>query len=225
MDLGFFRNVEKCLGGVKSFLNELSNYLEKDISIMDKIKEENNVSLDSSIKMKKKRNEMLIDYSKGKEELYYVLSKNNKTDKYSILKIKPEGQISKIQVNEEKMAKNIKVDIIMKLKNEKFMIDERLTQNFKEEFTKVANQILNKQNKTLEKIRKEGEYYYVVDGNPRRIFLTKFNSNKVFEEVNFPDELRNKVSEGFILKYENGTYHIDEKKTEENFEGKLNIQK
>ena len=75
----------------------------------------------------------------------------------------------------------------------------------------------------LENYRQEGEFYYVVDGNPSRIFLTKFNSSKVFEEVDFPNELRNEISEGFILKYEDGTYKVDEEMTEKNFEGKLKI--
>lgn len=223
MNLGFFRNVEKGLGGVKEFLDEISTYLEDGISIMDEIKKENKVSLDSSIEMKKKRNEILIEYSKDKESLYYVLSKNKNTGNFTILKSNEKGKIIKMQIHKEKLPENIKVDSIMKLNNEKFVVDENLTQNFKEKFTKEANKILNKQNKILENSRKEGAFYYVVDGNPRRIFLTKFNSNKVFEEVNFPDELRNEVSEGFILKYERGTYHIDEKKTEENFEGKLSI--
>ncbi|MBE5819435.1 MAG: hypothetical protein E7310_01185 [Clostridiales bacterium] len=223
MDLGFFRNVEKGLGGVKEFLKELSNYLEDDISIIEKIKKENKVNLASSIEMKKTRNELLVEYSKNQEELYYVLSKSDKTNRYSILKISPKGEIEKMQVNGENLSENIRVDSIIKLNNEKFIVNQKLTQNFKEKFTKEANKILNKQNKMLDNIRREGAFYYVIDGNPNRIFLTMFNSNKVFEEVNFPDELRNKISEGVILKYERGTYHIDEKKTEENFEGKLSI--
>lgn len=223
MNLGFFRNVEKGLGGVKGFLDEISTYLEDDISIMDEIKQENKVSLSSSIEMKKKRNELLVEYLKNQEEIYYVLSKGNNKNRYSILKIKPKGQIEKIQVNGENLSKDVKVDTIMRLNNKKFIIDEKLTQNFKEKFTKEANKILNKQNKMLENYRQEGEFYYVVDGNPSRIFLTKFNSKKVFEEPELPDELRNKVSEGFILKYENGTYKVDEKMTEKNFEGKLKI--
>lgn len=223
MNLDFFKDDEKNFVGVKNFFNELSNYLEKDISVMDKMKKEDKVSLDSSIKMKKKRNEVLMEYSKDKETLYYVLAKNKDTSKYTILKSDENGKIIKIHVHKENLPENIKVDSIMKLSNNKFWLDEHLTQKFKERFTKEANQILIKQNKKLENMRKEDSFYYVVDGNPSRIFLTMFNSNKVFEEVNFPDELRNKVSEGVILKYENGTYKIDEKMTEENFEGRLNI--
>ena len=117
MNLGFFRNVEKNFAEVKEFLNDLSNYLEKDTSIMDKIKEENKVSLDSSIKMKKKRNEILVEYSKDKESLYYVLSKNKNTGNFTILKSSEKEKIIKIQINKEKLPENIKVDSIMNLKN------------------------------------------------------------------------------------------------------------
>lgn len=223
MELGFFRNVEKNFNEVKEFINELSNYLEKDTSIMEKIKEENKVSLASSIKMKKKRNEILVEYSKNREELYYVLSNNKNTDKYTLVKSREKVEPTKIQILKENLPQNIKVDCIMKLRNNSFVIDENLTQKFKEKFIEEANQILNKQWENLKKMRKEGEFYYVVDGNPSRIYLTMFNSNQVFEEVEFPDELRNKVSEGFILKYEKGTYKIDEEMTEKNFEGELNI--
>lgn len=223
MDLGFFRNVEKGLGGVKEFLKEISDYLEDDISIIEKLKKDNKVSLASSMEMKKKRNELLVEYSKNQEELYYVLSKSDNTNRYSILKITPKGQTSKMLVNGGNLLKDVKVDSIMRLNNKKFIIDKKLTQNFKEKFTKEANKILSKQNKMLENYRQEGEFYYVVDGNPSRIFLTKFNSSKVFEEVDFPNELRNEISEGFILKYENGTYKVDEEMTEKNFEGKLKI--
>lgn len=71
-------------------------------------------------------------------------------------------------------------------------------------------------------IREEG-LYYVLNSNPDKIYLTKFNSNKVFEASDLPQEIKNIVSEGFILRYENGKYIVDEKLTDENFEGLLNV--
>ena len=38
-----------------------------------------------------------------------------------------------------------------------------------------------------------------------------------------PDEIRKVVSEGFILRYKNGRYEIDEELTDRNFEGELDI--
>lgn len=71
-------------------------------------------------------------------------------------------------------------------------------------------------------IREEG-LYYVLDGNPNKVYLTKFNSKKVFEAKDLPEEIKNTVSEGFILRYKNGEYTVDEELTEKNFEGLLNI--
>ena len=72
-------------------------------------------------------------------------------------------------------------------------------------------------------IREEG-LYYVLDGNPNKVYLTKFNSKKVFEETDIPQEIKNTVSEGFILRYKDGKYIVDEELTEKNFEGILNIE-
>ena len=41
----------------------------------------------------------------------------------------------------------------------------------------------------------------------------------VFEAKDLPQEIKNIVSEGFILRYKNGEYTIDEGLTEKNFEG------
>ena len=70
--------------------------------------------------------------------------------------------------------------------------------------------------------REEG-LYYVLNGNPDKVYLTKFNSKKVFEATDLPEEIRKSVSEGFILRYNGGEYIIDEELTEKNFEGLLNI--
>ena len=82
--------------------------------------------------------------------------------------------------------------------------------NVKEKFLKQKND------------REEG-LYYVLNSNPNRIYLTKFNSKKVFEALDLPPEIKNSVSEGIILRYKNGEYSIDEQLTEKNFEGLLNI--
>lgn len=70
--------------------------------------------------------------------------------------------------------------------------------------------------------REEG-LYYVLDGNPNKVYLTKFNSTKVFEANDLPQEIKNTVSEGFILRYKDGEYIVDEELTERNFEGLLDI--
>ena len=92
---------------------------------------------------------------------------------------------------------------------------------FMQELSDYMNNLKEKITKPKE-IRKEG-LYYVLNANPDKIYLTKFNSKKVFEEADLPKEIKNTVSEGFILRYRNGEYTVDEELTEKNFEGLLNI--
>lgn len=81
---------------------------------------------------------------------------------------------------------------------------------------------LKEKNFKQENDREEG-LYYVLNGNPDKVYLTKFNSKKVFEATDLSEEIRKSVSEGFILRYKDGKYAIDEELTEKNFEGLLNI--
>ena len=74
------------------------------------------------------------------------------------------------------------------------------------------------------KNNKEDGLYYVLDGNPEKVYLTKFNSKKVLEKSDLPKDIMNSVSEGFILRCKEGKYTIDEKLTEKNFDGKLKFK-
>lgn len=80
-----------------------------------------------------------------------------------------------------------------------------------------------KEKKLKQKNNREEGLYYVLDGKPNKVYLTKFNSKKVFEATDLPQEIKNIVSEGFILRYKDGEYRIDEELTDKNFEGLLNI--
>ena len=105
-------------------------------------------------------------------------------------------------------------------------IKDNLTNN--NDVKEFINELSDYMNNIKEKIfkqknDKEEGLYYVLNANPDKIYLTKFNSKKVFEEADLPKEIKNTVSEGFILRYRNGEYTVDEELTEKNFEGLLNI--
>ena len=96
------------------------------------------------------------------------------------------------------------------------------------EFKEFMQELADYMKELKEKISKpkdiiEEGLYYVLDGNSNKVYLTKFNSKKVFEADDLPEEIKNTVSEGFILRYKNGEYTVDEELTEKNFEGLLNI--
>ena len=66
----------------------------------------------------------------------------------------------------------------------------------------------------------EGELYYVYAYTPENVYITKQKSNKVEKLEGVTDEFKRKLAEGFILRYKDGKYFIDEKLTEKsmNFE-------
>ena len=110
------------------------------------------------------------------------------------------------------------LDFFKDLKNNLQNIEVK---NFLNELSDYMNNL--KEKVFRQKNEREEGLYYVLNANPNKIYLTKFNSKKVFEETDLPEEIRKSVSEGVILRYKGGEYIIDEKLTEKNFEGLLNI--
>lgn len=110
------------------------------------------------------------------------------------------------------------LDFFKELKNS---LSNNEVKEFMKELADYMNNIKEKISKPKD-IIEEG-LYYVLDGNPNKVYLTKFNSKKVFEATDLSKEIKNAISEGFILRYKNGEYIVDEELTEKNFEGLLNI--
>lgn len=69
-------------------------------------------------------------------------------------------------------------------------------------------------------IYKENELYYVYSYSPEKIYITRQGSKNVELLKNYPKELSENLAEGFILRYKNGKFIIDEELTEKsmNFE-------
>ena len=112
----------------------------------------------------------------------------------------------------------MKLDFFKELKN---CLRNNEIKEFMQELTDYMQDLKEKNSKPKD-IREDG-LYYVLDGNPDKVYLTKFDSKKVFEANDLPKEIKKAVSEGFVLRYKNGEYTVDEELTEKNFEGLLNI--
>lgn len=67
---------------------------------------------------------------------------------------------------------------------------------------------------------KENELYYVYSYSPEKIYVTRQGEKNIELLKDLPNELTKKLAEGFILRYKNGTFIIDEELTEKsmNFE-------
>ena len=111
------------------------------------------------------------------------------------------------------------LDFFKELKNN--LSNNNDVKEFINDLAEYMNNLKEKFNKPKD-IREEG-LYYVLNANPDKIYLTKFNDKRVFEATDLPKDIKNTVSEGVILRYKNGEYMIDEELTEKNFEGLLNI--
>ena len=110
MKIDFFRMLENNSNnnGVKSFINELSNYLENkdNEEVLEKIKQENKVSLISENRMIREKDEIIEKYKnkpeKIKPEIIKMANRVLKEQKEKLLEYRKEGHLYMIEedVNE-----------------------------------------------------------------------------------------------------------------------------
>lgn len=97
---------------------------------------------------------------------------------------------------------------------------EDTVENIKtKDFIKELSNALNKNNT----LREENCLYFVVSGNPSQVYLKNTKTDQVFEEKELPQQIKNSVSEGYILRYKNGQYIVEEELTDKYFESQIEI--
>lgn len=212
---------------VKNFIDELSKYLENNIGkgstkmpIIEDILSKNNVTTGNENAIRLKFNDVILEYAKqnfNNESMYFI--RDDKTrywlnneehynnDFYSVLKVE-NNQIKEIEISKKDMPKNIEVNEVFRIKDNKYIIDNLETEKLQKEIKKMAKEIINKQNAKLNNYRKEGHLYMVSEeiGNNRFLWDLTNTSKIEFEEVDIPKNLLDKATEGAVLKYINGTY-------------------
>lgn len=86
----------------------------------------------------------------------------------------------------------------------------------------VTTSIITNFGEWVEKMnkRKDGELYYVYAYTLEDVYVTKQGTTKIEPLTNVSKEFKQSLAEGFILRYRNGKYEIDEELTEKsmNFE-------
>lgn len=180
------------------------------VTIIDKIENESATSLDSSSKIIQKRNQIIGQYAKdtiNEGSLYFVLHNNYMDENYQALKY--EGEEGKrFGVLEMELPEGAGVNTVMRVKDNKYIIDEEATEIIEKQINESANEILNKQNKYLETCRIEGELYCISEDVYDRVYLKNLNTNEEFEEVDYPKELFGEANLGDVVKYEDGKYTL-----------------
>lgn len=221
---GLIRDLkEKML--VQDFIKDLSKYIEKNLSvkempIVEQILNEKAVTRGNENAIRFKADEVITQYARenfGSETMYFVKD-NKKTywmhnsrhyddSAYPVLKI-ANGEMKEIAVDKKDMPKEISVNDVFRLKDDKYIIDKISTNELQTAIKNMANEVIEKQNRNLSKHRKEGHLYMVTDELRESRFLLDITegAETEFEEVDFPKDLLEKATQGTIFMYTNGTY-------------------
>ena len=119
-------------------------------------------------------------------------------------------------------------DIVNKIKESDFVNNfmEELSNHLAKVKEKGENQMSNENTNLneLNEFRKENELYQVVDFSSKGVYLQNMSTNKVFEETNIRQNLRNQIGNDYILRYKNGEYIFEEKLTDDFMNGLIDIQ-
>ena len=204
---------------VQNFIKELSNYLgnnvknnsnieNEEIPIIENILSKNNLTTGNKNAIRWSLNDVILKYAQKKlcsDAIYFV--KNNENDMYTILKAK-DGKIEETKINKNDMPNQVKINDVLKLKDNIFVVDSIYTKELQEDIKNMAKEILSKQNKNLERNRREGHLYVVTEeiGDNRFLWDLTDAPKTEFEEVDIPKDLLSKATEGMVLKYINGKY-------------------
>lgn len=224
MDLNLFNKLEnnnKNDNLVDEFLNELNNFIEKNfskndfsnsnISILEQVQKEQKITAMFRDKMYIERNNILNNYASktsDKGEMYYIYSVD---EKYNLFKCEEGESHNIIEVDKEEIPSEAKIDSALRIKDEKYVIDEEATKCILEEISEMIDKLLKEQDEYLDSNRIEGHIYEVGEIEKDRVWLydtslDDTNGVDAIEEINFPQDLLDKVTEGEMVKYENGEY-------------------
>ena len=117
-------------------------------------------------------------------------------------------------------------DLINKVKESDFV------QNFMTELSdyleknagKGVNELSTQENKKITNNREENCLYQVVDFSSNGVYLQNTNNNVIFEETEIPQELKDKISNDYILRYKDGKYIYEEELTENFMNSMVSVQ-
>ena len=204
---------------VQNFIKELSDYLEKNIKnnsnnksneipIIEDILSKNNFTTGNKNAVKWNLKDVISKYAEknlSNDVIYFVKSNKNENT-YTVLKAE-NSKIEELEINKKDIPSNVKINDVLKVKDNNYVIDSISTSELQEKIKNMAKEILDKQDVNLAKHRKEGHLYMVTEvGNNRFLWDLTDAPKTEFEEVDIPKDLLDKATEGMVLKYTNGKY-------------------
>ena len=208
--------LSKITDGIAEFIGELAEALQKegitgkDVDIVTQIANTNKLSIASENEIYQERKNVLQEYAnstKDEGNLYFVFNKVKNENEYRIWTIDSNG-VTQNEVRKNDLPNDISVNSAMRVNNGKFILDSEATKVVTNEIRNRANKIIEEQNKKIQEYKKEGHTYLVTEDINGRIFLWDSTEKPKFEieDVNFPEELKDKAKEGNSFLYKDGTY-------------------
>lgn len=205
---------------VSEFIKELSDYLENDnqrqVSILEQVQNNQKVTTMYRDKMFIERNNILNNYAKetlDKGTMYYIYNKDLELNNYYLSICDENKSNIVIEAKKDELPEDIGADTVLRQENGKYIVDKRATFVIRKQMQEMINKLLREQEKYLESNRLEGHIYEVGEIEQDRVWLYDVTKNDVngieaFEEIEFPFELLNNISEGNIVMYRKGSYII-----------------
>lgn len=224
MNLDFFNNLinnAKENIFVQNFLKELGEYMKNnitnnlrsnssnEISLLNKLCNENNVTAEYRDKMHINRSTILQNYAKQTEEdgiMYFVYDKTDNNYLISICDENKSHEIIKIKENE--LPQGASVDSVLRFQNGEYILDKDASKYVKELMLESFNELLEEQKNNMDMLRVDGHIYEFIESSGDSIWLidNTANSNEGFEEFNFNSQIFDNAKEGDLFQYSNETY-------------------
>ena len=236
MKLDFFNNLAD---GTKShsftlqFIDELTEYLnnikenitEKQIKqdltgflCTNELIAKNKISYTFLSDFYEKRNDILKEYSNSRN-IYYVSWNNNIDDKYeakNIYKINEyfNGNIvSTFHLSGKDLPKLVQEGMILEKSGNKYIIDTKLTNAISKKLKEASKEIVNLQENHMKQYRTENDLYVVVEKCLNSAYLQNINTNIVFEETSFSDDVFNLLHNDVVVSFKDGKYVYEDEIT------------
>lgn len=153
---------------------------------------------------------MLKDFAsstKDDGDLYFIFNKVKGEENYRVWKIR-DNEVEQTEINKSDLPNNATVNAVMRKYNNEFIVDECATKEVESSIRNKANEIIKEQNRKIEDYKKEGHTYLVTADTNGRVFLWDSTEKPKYEieDLNFPEELKDKAKEGNSFLYKNGRY-------------------
>lgn len=209
---------------MQNFIQELSNYLENNITNNSKVEDiayrkddfENKLTVKYRDKILTEKFKILQNYAKHTKEkgemLYIYGTSMNEKNGYNVCSCEIEKNHEVITHRKEELPEGSKVGSVLRKQEDKFILDQEATQIIREEINMMISQKIEEQKQYLESLRIDGHTYEVGEKYDGKIWLYDLDNVvgggiEGIEEIYFPKDLYENAKEGDLFVYENGEYH------------------